>query len=120
MNTSRSWRVTFFGLLPRRFSDFWHECTKSITYLQEYLSENALKLTYSNIEFKKFFRGNTPGPPLKGRGGERKGREWQEGRGKGGTGRDGGGEEGKGGEGREGEENGLSGLLKLKGGNPKC
>jgi len=39
--------------------------------------QNALKLTYSNLEFQNFSRGRTPGPPAsRGREGrERKGRE---------------------------------------------
>ena len=39
--------------------------------------QNALKLTYSNLEFQNFSRGTTPGPPAsRGREGrERKGRE---------------------------------------------
>jgi len=41
---------------------------------QFYISQNALKFTCSNIEFqKKICRGNTPGPPFKGKGRDRKG-----------------------------------------------
>ena len=29
-----------------------------------YSAENALKFTYSKVEFQKMFGGNTPGPPL--------------------------------------------------------
>ena len=29
-----------------------------------YSAENALKFTYSKVEFQKNFGGNTPGPPL--------------------------------------------------------
>jgi hypothetical protein len=48
----------FFRLLPRRFFDFWHDCTtKSITYLQEYFSENALKLTCSHRRRNGFESG---------------------------------------------------------------
>jgi hypothetical protein len=60
---------------------------------------NTLKFTYEHLQFLKFFRGYTPGPPLKGRG-----RVWE---GEGGRDRDRWGENGdKGGEEiiREGRE----------------
>jgi hypothetical protein len=51
--------------------------------------KNKLKLTYGHIELQKFFRGYTPGPPLKGRGGKGEGEERVEtdGEGSGGEGR---------------------------------
>jgi hypothetical protein len=60
-------------------------------------SQNALKLTCSNVEFQKFPGVIPPDPRFKGRGGEGRegeGREW----------------EGKGGEGREGWGGGWKGL----------
>ena len=48
-----------------------------------YSSEKVLKLTLSNVEIKKKFRGYTPGLPLQGEGGKRSrgeevgGRGWE-------------------------------------------
>jgi hypothetical protein len=36
---------------------------------------NALKVTYEHLRFEKFSGGYTPGPPLKGEGGHREGKE---------------------------------------------
>ena len=38
-----------------------------------FFSGNALKLTYGNVEFQNFSGGNTPGPPIFGKGRGRKG-----------------------------------------------
>jgi hypothetical protein len=81
--------------------------TKHLTINQLSLSENALKLTYGNVEFQNF-PGEDPGPPLQGEG--KGGREeWK----RGGRGRGWGGRKGRGGrEGlkeREGKERGEKG-----------
>jgi hypothetical protein len=47
--------------------------TKSITRNLFYFSENVLKLTYSNEEFKIIPEGDTPRPPLEGEGRGKKG-----------------------------------------------
>jgi hypothetical protein len=77
--------------------------TKPLTINQLSLSENALKLTYGNVEFQNF-PGRTPDPRSKGR--EREGGK----SGRGGEGRGWGGRKGRGGrEGlkeREGKERG--------------
>jgi hypothetical protein len=85
--------------------------TKPSTISQLSLSENALKLTYGNVEFQNF-PGRTPGPPLQGEG--KGGREeWKREEGWGGEGRGWGSRKGRGGtEGlkeREGKERGEKG-----------
>ena len=37
-------------------------------YAVVFCFQNVLKLTYEHLQFLKFFRGYTPGPPLKGEG----------------------------------------------------
>ena len=56
-----------------RWGVFSKEILKPSTQSQISFSENASKLTYSNVEFQKFPGGCTPGPHLKRRGGERLG-----------------------------------------------
>jgi hypothetical protein len=41
---------------------------------------NALKVVYEHLRFENFFRGCTPGPPLKGEGGHGERKEGREGR----------------------------------------
>ena len=38
-----------------------------------FMLQNTLKLAYSKVETHNFSGGNTPAPPLQGRGGERRG-----------------------------------------------
>jgi hypothetical protein len=60
--------------------------TKPFTINQSSLFENTLKLTYGNVEFKKF-PGRTPGPPAP-RGGRVEREQWKRGGvGRGGEGR---------------------------------
>ena len=37
---------------------------KGWNYIASLVSENALKLTYGDVEIQKFSGGETPGPPL--------------------------------------------------------
>jgi hypothetical protein len=46
--------------------------TKRLTRNQLYFSENALKLTYGNVPFQKFFGGYIPRPLFRGREKRRK------------------------------------------------
>jgi hypothetical protein len=46
--------------------------TKPFTKNHISSSQNELKLAYSTVQLQKFYGGNTPGPPLQGRGGERR------------------------------------------------
>jgi hypothetical protein len=76
-------------LLPRRFSDLWHECTKSITYLQEYLSEMHLKFKtrLQQHRIQKFSRVIRIADPRLKKAGERKGMAGGEGIGRYGKGK---------------------------------
>ena len=57
------------------FKYFQHETLDTIP---GFSFQNALKLTYSNVQIQKFSGGYTPGPPLQGRGTKREGGERRE------------------------------------------
>ena len=70
------------GILPKWVSRLFFVIlwpVETVGKNQFYLSQNALKLTCSNVEFQQFSAGETPGPPLQELGRGLEGREGKEG-----------------------------------------